>query len=490
MQRSNTIFRNHVSFGYLTDNRNFGYHRMGEEGNYRGDKIISESGAVFFSALQRIPKNLDELMMIISNRFIGVDVENLKEDVVEFYNLLEADGFIASGQTFQECTENDKVHSTKINHKTPYKNVHSDGSLSFKKSTQQFLEEFYNGKPQLTHVHIEVTSRCNERCVHCYLPHNLKNNDMSLHVFSDILEQCYDMNVLHLTLSGGEPMLHNDFCQFLKICREYNFSVNVLSNLTMLNDEILREMKMNPMLGVQVSLYSMDPEIHDEITQVKGSFRKTIDAITKLTENGIVTQISCPILKQNKNSYHEVVRWAERYKISVSDDFVIIARSDHSIENLHNRLTLNEVEEIIRNMAKNNPEYLTQIQKEVERKRDTLATDFVCSVCHSSICIGDTGKLYPCAGWQDFSIGDIRISPLKEIWENSRSVQYLRNLREQDFTECQNCPDKEFCTKCLVRNANEDPNGDPLAINEYFCDIAKINRKVFHEFGQIINSAL
>jgi hypothetical protein len=31
---------------------------------------------------------------------------------------------------------------------------------------------------------------------------------------------------------------------------------------------------------------------------------------------------------------------------------------------------------------------------------------------------------------------------------------------------------------CMVRNANENPLGDPLAVNEYFCDIAKLNRKI------------
>lgn len=47
-----------------------------------------------------------------------------------------------------------------------------------------------------------------------------------------------------------------------------------LVNLTLLNDEIIEEMKTNPLLGVQVSLYSMNSHIHDKITQMKGSFEK------------------------------------------------------------------------------------------------------------------------------------------------------------------------------------------------------------------------
>ena len=44
-------------------------------------------------------------------------------------------------------------------------------------------------------------------------------------------------------------------------------------------NEIIAEMKSNPLLGVQVSLYSMNSDIHDEITQTKGSFKKTISGI-------------------------------------------------------------------------------------------------------------------------------------------------------------------------------------------------------------------
>jgi MoaA/NifB/PqqE/SkfB family radical SAM enzyme len=97
-------------------------------------------------------------------------------------------------------------------------------------------------------------------------------------LFYDVLEQCKKMNLLHLTLSGGEPMMHKNFCNFLKQCKAYDFSVNVLSNLTLLNTEIIAEMKMNRLLGVQVSLYSMNSKIHDEITQMNGSFEKTKNA--------------------------------------------------------------------------------------------------------------------------------------------------------------------------------------------------------------------
>lgn len=480
--KSNVIFRNYESFGYITDNRNFGYRRTNDSETYIGDKILSESGAVFLSVLSKKPQTIDELVKKIVNQFTDVDISIIQSDARGFYCILEQEGFIVSGETLQECYEKDTKFSYKIfepdtTEKTLYPNTRY-----LKKDTQDFFEEYFKGKPQLTSLHIELTSRCNERCVHCYIPHEDKICNIDTDLFYDIIRQCKDLNVLHLTLSGGEPMLHKNLCDFLRKCREYDFSVNVLSNLTLLDGEILKEMKANPLLGVQVSLYSMNPDIHDEITQMKGSFEKTKNAILKLIENDIPLQISCPIMKQNKGSYNEVVEWANQHKIPTGDDFVIIARYNHTTQNLNCRLSINEVKEIINEKVADDAKYLEQIEIEAERKKDITPDDFICTVCNYSICIADNGNVFPCAGWHGHIVGNVKETPLKEIWDNSEKVQYLRGLRKKDFPDCIKCQDKEYCTICMVRNANESPLGDPLAVNEYFCDIAKFNRKMVLEW--------
>jgi len=479
-QKSNVIFRNYESFGYITDNRNFGYKQTDNIENFIGDKILSESGTVFFSALGRKPQTLDELARKIKKQFIDVGIRTIKNDAREFYCLLERDGFIVSGETLKECDEKD----TRFSYKTLEPEIKKDFSPTImhpEKSTQDFLEEYFKGKPQLTNLHIEITSKCNERCVHCYIPHDNKVSHIEPDLFYDVLKQCKSMRLLHLTLSGGEPMLHKNFCDFLRKCKEYDFSVNVLSNLTLLDGEIIKEMKRNPLLGVQVSLYSMDSNIHDEITQMKGSFEKTMNAILKLVENDIPLQISCPILKQNKTCYDDVIQWAKKHKIHVGDDYVVIARYNHTTQNLSCRLSINEIKEMINDKVAKDSKYLEQITMAAEKKKNITSEDFVCSVCHSSICIADNGNAYPCAGWQDYIVGNVKETTLNDIWDNSEKVQYLRGLRNKDFPKCIQCADKEFCTMCMVRNANENPKGDPLVVNEFFCNIAKLNRKVVRE---------
>lgn len=481
-QKSNVIFRNYESFGYITDNRNFGYKQTSDDENHIGDKILSESGAVFMSVLGRTPQTLDELAKKINTQFPDVDFLTVKNDAKEFYSILEQYGFIISGETLQECNEKD----TKFSYKTVKPEIIQKGSSSIvihqEKDTQDFFEEYFKGKPQLTNLHIEITSKCNERCVHCYIPHEDKINHIESDLFYDILEQCKNMRLLHLNISGGEPMLHKSFCDFLRKCNEYNFSVNVLSNLTLLDEEILQEMKKNPLLGVQVSLYSMDSNIHDEITQMKGSFEKTKNAILKLVENDIPLQISCPIMKQNKGCYDEVIKWAQKYNIHVGADSVIIAKYNHTTHNLNCRLSIDEIREMINNKAAHDSKYLEQIEMEAEKKKDMTADDFVCSVCHSSICIADNGNVFPCAGWQDYVVGNIKDTSLSDIWDKSVKVQYLRGLRKNDFPKCIQCPDKEYCTMCMVRNANENPQGNPLVVNEFFCNIAKLNRQIVLEW--------
>lgn len=472
------MFRNYESFGYITDNRNFGYKQTNDNETHIGDKILSESGAVFLSVLGKTPQTLDELAKKICKQFIDVDIRTIKEDAKEFYTMLAQDGFIVSGETLQECEEKDMKFSYSMAKPEAEKKDSLHTIISPEKDTQDFLEEYFNGKPQLTNLHIEIISKCNERCIHCYIPHENKVSYIETDLFYDILEQCKSMKLLHLTLSGGEPMLHKNFCNFLKRCKEYDFSVSVLSNLTLLNDEIIKEMKRNPLLGVQVSLYSMDASIHDEITQMKGSFEKTKNGILNLIENDIPLQISCPIMKQNRDCYNDVVSWATEHNIHVSDDYVIIGRYNHTTQNLGCRLSIDEIKAMINDKATHDSKYLEQIEIGAEKKKNITSDDFICSVCHSSICIADNGNVFPCAGWQDYVVGNIKETSLSNIWDKSVKVQYLRSLRKKDFPKCLKCADKAFCTMCMVRNANENPEGDPLIVNEFFCNIAKLNRQM------------
>lgn len=474
-QKSDVIFRNYHSFGYITDNRNFGYRIDGQQ--CIGDKILSESGAVFFSALEREAQTLDNICAKVCLHFQGIDPVTIMSDARAFYQLLEHDGFVVSGKTFHECEHNDQQAILNKYTSPSGKNSPRD-IVQSQKSPQDFISQHFNKKPYLTNIQIEITSICNERCIHCYIPHENKTSSIDPQLFFNIIEQCNNMRILHLTLTGGEPMLHPDFCNFLAICRCYNYSVNVLSNLTLLTEQVVKEMKANPLLGVQTSLYSMDPDTHDAITKLPGSFHKTKKGILKIIENNIPLQISCPIMKQNKAHFSSVKQWAKEVGALPAVDPVIIAEYNNTKRNVTCRLDPQEIEEFLEIKASEDANFIEQIITEAKEKNSDSPNDAICSVCSSSACITEKGDVYPCAGWQGCVLGNVTQTPLQDIWNSSKKASYLRSLQKSNFPQCLQCADKDFCTMCMVRNANESSSGDPTEINRYFCNIARIRKKI------------
>lgn len=94
----------------------------------------------------------------------------------------------------------------------------------------------------------------------------------------------------------------------------------------------------------------MDANVHDSITTVNGSFEKTKRNILRLIDNNVPVQINCPIMEQNKDSFHKVVKWGQSHKCSVITDYLIMARSDHSTDNLDNRLTADDLPSVIKRL--------------------------------------------------------------------------------------------------------------------------------------------
>ena len=467
-QKFDTFIRQYDDIGYITSKSDF------------GDRVVDDSGAVFLAALSRKGQSLDALTEKISRAFTGVDIETLKNDAREFYAMLEEDGFIVSGESEEELSRKDTRFSYSQLQPKTVKYDFTPNILRAPKSSQEFLDEHFKENPRLTSFQIEFTSRCNERCVHCYIPHENKILDIEPAFFYDILDQCRDMDILNLTLSGGEPMLHPNFLDFLKKAQRYDFSINILSNLTLLNDEIVAELKANRLSSVQVSLYSLNPKTHDSITALPGSYEKTLSSIMKLIDNDIPLQISCPTMKRNRDDFIDLLKWGKEHKVRVTTDYLMMARYDGTTDNLENRLSIEDTGIIFNDILNYDTEYQSQIAKaafneEIDRQTDN---DHLCGVGVSAICMVANGNVYPCAGWQNYVCGNLREQSLKDIWENSPQIQYLRGLRRKDFPECLSCPEKAFCAMCMVRNANEDPDGNPLKINRHFCKVAALNRKI------------
>lgn len=228
--RDNILFRKYNGYGYITDNSEYGYRMLDDKRKYPGEKYVSISGAVMLSMLKKVPRHIEEILDELVQIFIGVEYVVLKKDTIEFFNIFANEGFIVYGETIESCNDKyfDEFKSNKL--KDCYTQIeHINGDT--------------NQNELLRSIHIEVADKCNERCVHCYIPNECKNSTIDSNLFYRIIEEGLDMNIIHITLSGGEPLIHKDIVNFLKKCREADLSVNILSNLTLLTEDIILEMK-------------------------------------------------------------------------------------------------------------------------------------------------------------------------------------------------------------------------------------------------------
>jgi radical SAM protein with 4Fe4S-binding SPASM domain len=231
----------------------------------------------------------------------------------------------------------------------------------------------------------------------------------------------------------------------------------------------------------------MNPEIHDFITTVKGSFEKSKAAIEKLVANDIPVQISCPIMKANRKGYEQVLQYAEKLKIKAQTDYIMMARSDLDTENLANRLSLEETEELLRDLMEYDINYKKEtlqqlpISDQIKFDLERYKKQPVCGVGYDNCCITANGDVYPCAGWQDYVLGNVYKQSLKEIWENSERVKELRKITQASFPQCIECEARDYCARCLVRNYNES-GGDMFSVNHHFCDVAFLTKRLVEEY--------
>ena len=441
------------------------------------DRIYDINGRVFLNQLTRQPQNINTIVRNLSLIYPDANIDDLNNDFRDFISDLESDGFVVSGQSEQDIAANMpgfsyKGHDIKTMLQTEISTVNDS------MGTTEFLKGYFMDSPQIFSLQFELTNRCNERCRHCYLPGSRNFRDMDTSLAVSILDQLADMGTLNVTFSGGECLLHTDFIQILKYAREKDFSIAVLSNITLLNDEMIYSLKAANIKQLQVSVYSMNPEEHDYITRLKGSHEKTIRNLERLIEADIPVQISCPAMRSTYRSYRGVLQWAYSHGIKAYTDYIMIARTDNTTDNLINRLTLSETEELLTDIVNYDIEYRTRLASGAAT-RPTDPGENICGAGIDSMCIAVNGDFYPCSGFQSYSLGNAYKHSVAEVWNNSEALKKLRNVRWRDFPKCLKCEAKPYCSMCMVRNLNE--TGSIFNVNRHFCDAAFLNMRVAGE---------
>jgi len=293
-------------------------------------------------------------------------------------------------------------------------------------------------------VHLDITYRCNERCVHCYLDHD-DHGEMTTAEIEDVLNQLSDAGVFFLTLSGGEVLMRRDFFEIVEHARRLLFNVKVKTNGVMIREAHARRIRELGVEQVQISVYSHRPEVHDAITKLPGSLKRTIEAIRFLKSQGLKVVIANVLMAGNLFDNTGVMALAKELDVSYTLDPTITPKMDGDTSVLALRIPGSDLQQVFRSeeLVGNVEEFCAPPPTPGEDIMDGLP----CSAGHTACYITPYGDVFPCVQFP-LPSGNLRTQKFAEIWQNSPQLNEIRLIRARDLPTCSSCAHVGTCTRC------------------------------------------
>ena len=314
-------------------------------------------------------------------------------------------------------------------------------------------------------VHFDLTYKCNLKCVHCYVIEERGKKELSAEVIKSIIDQLAEANTLYLTFSGGEIFTRKDFFDIASYAREKDFVLRLLTNGTLITPKIADKIKdLNP-ISVRMSLYALDPDVHDAITRSKGSQRKTVKALMLLKERGIKVAINSVVMKENVGEFKRLKAFAQEIDSGFVFDLGIIPCDDGSKKPLTHRLTEDDLIDFFSSNSK------ISKWKPIEIPDDSP----LCGAGLNTIYISPYGEVYPCVSIRE-KCGDLNRQSLSEIWQ-APILKKLRATKFSDLKECSTCPLRSYCKHCPGLALLED--GDLFGPSQASCTLARARKTVY-----------
>jgi radical SAM protein with 4Fe4S-binding SPASM domain len=295
-------------------------------------------------------------------------------------------------------------------------------------------------------VQLDLTYRCNERCVHCYLDHD-DHGEMTTPEIKDLLDQLAAAGVLFLILSGGEIFLRKDLFDIVEYARKLTFSVKLKTNAVMIRKARARRIAALGVASVQISLYSHRAEVHDAITKLSGSFKHTIEGARLLRENGVRVIFANVLMKHNVDDYAEVQALAAGLGVEYSVDPTITPMMDGDRSILGLNMAPEDLELVFRDSTLvGNAEEFCAPPSGPLAEADALDS-LPCSAGHTACYVSPYGDLYPCVQFP-LPSGNVRTSRFLDIWQNSDALKEVRAITMAGLQGCSSCVHGGSCSRC------------------------------------------
>lgn len=337
-------------------------------------------------------------------------------------------------------------------------------------------------------LEIELTERCDNNCVHCFInkPEDDKSKlkkELSTAELKRIIFQAASLGALLVKFSGGEPLLRSDFKELYLFTRNLGLKVVLFTNANLINPDLIKLFqKVAPLVPINVSLYGMSRKCHESITRKKGSYKKARLGIRRLLRAKIPFIVKTVNLPQNDKELKGLIHWikglpwSEQTASSVS--FLLLhCRRDRKKSDVIKELRLSPQEYVA--LFSHTEGFIKQRQQYFAQNNRLFGNRiFNCGIKGGVICLDAYGYLQPCMLLRESScVYNLKKGSLKE----ALNVFFPKVLNRKSsnpiyLNRCARCFLKCICEQCPGKSWIEHGNLD-TPIN-YCCQIAHCEARV------------
>lgn len=258
-------------------------------------------------------------------------------------------------------------------------------------------------------AHLELTYRCNWRCVFCFNPRHFDLRGLTREEWSAVLDDLRDLGTLSVTLTGGEPLTHPQFLRIAGDVRARGFTLRIFTNGSLVTEALAEGIASLRPVAVEMSLHGAGAETHDRATGRPGSFAALHEGMERLRRRGVALFLKTPLTRLNEGELEAMVAYVEGLGIPYQVDPTITPRDDGDRGPLAYRASAEATEKAYR---------LAAAQGRLPTsKREAGGVN--CGLGRLVVAVDPEGNVFPCAQWRTRSMGNVRVTPLRELWRTS-----------------------------------------------------------------------
>jgi radical SAM protein with 4Fe4S-binding SPASM domain len=331
---------------------------------------------------------------------------------------------------------------------------------------------------------LELTARCNNNCRHCYI--NLPATDreaeraeLSPDEIGRIADQAASLGSLWCLLTGGEPLLREDFCEIYKSLKKKGFLLSVFTNGCLITEEHIELFRKYPPRNIEVTVYGASRETYECVTRRPGSYAAFRRGLDMLTGSGIRVGLKAMAIRSTMHELPGIARFCrERTVAPFRFDPLLHLRYDgdesRNTEIIAERLSPDEIVSIEQSDEERAEALLKGCNDLIipEFSHENGDRLFRCGAGNNSFTVGYDGSFRLCSSlWHPDCIYDLRKGSLADAWNNL--VPRVREMRSEDqeyLATCRKCPIVNLCLWCPAHAHLESGRMDKRC--EYFCDVA------------------